>query len=1588
MLNSKSPFKAQETPPLLRRSQSQRIVNKLWQTLKERRGRPVLKNLCKMAVPQKGVVAPVVDSSKGDQKRQYNTAVDPVPKNKFDCTKWPWRSNGFKDNYDDSGAKATVYRCLGAFTCTNPGCRRPARPLTQRKEREEQLNNGCRRCGEPLKPSDQCNVKCYMYTIARPGHKLGDLIIWEQKGTHRHVRPPAGSSLTPEESRAVDEQVLRNPNATPLEYRTGDLNPGSVPLPVISPHMANSNAAEYAVKQSKERLGITPAQSTKEAGHSMYKQIYTLNDDLGEEFLIYSRVHGQGVLVFQTKFMRETLEETVNDWSLSEDKLLLGRHGFVTDANMSFFIEGSLLTTCAFSRDLKTFVPVLLTHMLGEDEEHHRPHFEHLFKPIVEKVKSGDVVFKPHLLLNMMDFSLSQRNAHAEEYARAVCRTIPGWERLSPAAQEEQMRFLREEAKAAEKGCTFHFMQQATRIKNALDPDQIEDYDRTLYKMTQTRMPDDDFREAVHFMHREFPDIWGWFSWWLRPSVIGMIFPTMSSTDPDIAALIPKTSNAVEHIHSLLNQATGKNNGILEGIKKTFLLAQKFEREALAIKAGYRVPAGPRERKPKKPGTFYVNDGRGPDTVGALNALEPTKNGFSKLVRLPLFNVMYKWVTPNSCFYDHGLELFFRSYYLLEASVRSHYRSVFPSESYASLLFEHCDLRLQLLTSNKKKDADATKHLTKVLASFQKLTSERIFKKWKPEWDPKEYHCALLWWQPMIEDGQMSVEAQGFFALCTSVRYLCLNGHAQSKTLPPFAYIPLYGRIREYLQLLAGRSPKKTVNIGDYLSEMVLFDSHMGLHPSICEPPDCGNEDCSAPSDVAGIRFSWPPILLVESDIRHSGKSASSAITFSQSFKVVDSGGAEVTYSLSGRIMHQNTSKHFTAELKHGEHVYLLDDMKGSLRKSSSSNPWARKGAEVYWMYTRTSHVSVTSQGFTSMTKNFESFEQLGNTGGPSRPLSIASGMSGSERAESSSEEPLAEATKRGRRRGPTSTNKSTSAAREVSKACAKPPRQVPEEAVLPIPSCASCSVRGEAAKQTIHCDICHLPWHTVCVKHMLPETPHPDEDALLFCCPQCIYPIQGHWDQLMIGTFLLIDANEIARRPKKGFAFYPAQMLSRERDTVTLKWHVYNSWPSKFPKLEPTFTLTAQQCYRARHRDLFGETDGEESFGTILWPLELHDIQKDVDIATLDASDVDGISTALKEALVAISEIMEGIRVHPITRLVKQWMENAPRKGVNRHLKLVEFRTRFSLPLYASHRSLVEHYASNMADYLPPSKSPHSLNQVSDEQQLCATILLELVVLRKYLKLDPSSDAELYEASRVLTDDEYDKLDETEFALRAQVKRELSIHEKAFQSSAINMLGKRDEDGKESRRPEDTDRSSTFEDIGLHKKLDLNGTVPVEHPSDLTVVLAHDGTRYKFGTCNHLWKDHMTLSGSIPRRPSPPPGLEPRPFPLTQDPEKRDAGSAGAGAASNTRPEEPQEPIRIKIPPSKVALASKSRSGEEQKLGNTKTERKAKVQSTLNFAPRSLRQTTMEKRTRSRRGSDDAEEGTQKKPRSDVHTG
>jgi hypothetical protein len=206
-----------------------------------------------------------------------------------------------------------------------------ARPHT--KTHKAQLAAGC---PDPCGGSYTwltCDAKTLRFIIKRRDIQYS---VWEHLGSHEsHPRPPGGR-LSLRQQQAVDQQVLRHHDASAYQLRTGDLGPGSVPLPNISPSLANARAALYAVHKSHENLGIHP-RAQKGAG-SVLCSFTQLTTELSTSFLLDSSITGPVYILLATPFMSQIMNEAIDDWLVDPtDGPSVGRHGFVTDVDHSFF---------------------------------------------------------------------------------------------------------------------------------------------------------------------------------------------------------------------------------------------------------------------------------------------------------------------------------------------------------------------------------------------------------------------------------------------------------------------------------------------------------------------------------------------------------------------------------------------------------------------------------------------------------------------------------------------------------------------------------------------------------------------------------------------------------------------------------------------------------------------------------------------------------------------------------------------------------------------------------------------------------------------------------------------------------------------------------------------------------------------------------------------------------------------------------------------------------------------------------------------------------------------------------------------------
>lgn len=320
-----------------------------------------------------------LDWPTGHIRRECN-AGEQEPK--WKQNKWVWRSNGIRMH---DGYSAEMRLCLGVYRCGS--CGRLTRPKTQQPARKIQIKNGCtgRTCpvDEPL-IHDTCDAKTYHYKIDVNGQSIS---VWEHFGDHStHDRPPGGPLSKLQEDQ-VDAQVRRRHDANAHELRTGDPGPGSVPLPDISPTLAAPRAARYQVERSQVRLGINTG-STK-GGLALMSAFADLNTRFPTPFIIDSRLSTPVYLTFQTPFMDTVLREAVDSWILDlAEGPEASRHGIVIDGDHTYFRQGPLLASCAFSPTSGEWTPILYSWINGQDKAHHRPHFAHIFQSIIKHAGS------------------------------------------------------------------------------------------------------------------------------------------------------------------------------------------------------------------------------------------------------------------------------------------------------------------------------------------------------------------------------------------------------------------------------------------------------------------------------------------------------------------------------------------------------------------------------------------------------------------------------------------------------------------------------------------------------------------------------------------------------------------------------------------------------------------------------------------------------------------------------------------------------------------------------------------------------------------------------------------------------------------------------------------------------------------------------------------------------------------------------------------------------------------------------------------------------------------------------------------------
>jgi hypothetical protein len=188
--------------------------------------------------------------------------------------------------------------------------------------------------------------------------------------------------------------------------------------------------------------------------------------------------------------------------------------------------------------------------------------------------------------LQVTDFSTSQSAAHAEEYADLLMHIHQrnGAKLTDQAFSVQRVAYL-DQAKEAQQGCLFHFKQSARRLQQTsalVSVDKRREFEHFVDSVTSP-MSLRAFDELISSFRLQFHSekkVQDWLDWFLRKNISKMIFPACQTGD---RSQIPKTTNAVEHSHSLLHHAVGKHHDLAPGIQQIYLHVSELARRHQAI---------------------------------------------------------------------------------------------------------------------------------------------------------------------------------------------------------------------------------------------------------------------------------------------------------------------------------------------------------------------------------------------------------------------------------------------------------------------------------------------------------------------------------------------------------------------------------------------------------------------------------------------------------------------------------------------------------------------------------------------------------------------------------------------------------------------------------------------------------------------------------------------------------------------------------------------------------------------------------------------------------------------------------------------
>ncbi|CAH1768084.1 9562_t:CDS:2, partial [Entrophospora sp. SA101] len=434
-----------------------------------------------------------------------------------------WLQNGWAFECSESrrnsvyNAQINLKRCLGMIECSK--CKAQVRPKIKNHggKVKEQVKKGCPipTCSGSLEWI-KCSASCKFISLDNPD-KSGFRYFLLHYMHHQHGRCLQTKPFNIEKEK-FKERILSTPDTLPKKLQVGQSFKNNSPLGSvknISDAYSNNDRVAYYRRSIIDQEKIITKISRKNS------------DNFVIDFLRFQEEHPN--FVQKADFQNKGIICLQSDWMQNQAFSENNFSGILTDSTYKYFANAFLLSR---------WIPILISVILKEDGVHYKEHFKYLFS-WVDKVKKS-----PNNNL------YAERNGFVEAYIEHGLQKICDKNLPIDIINSHEIT-LEKEAKSLLKGCQEHFQQSITRIARnhvIISHDSSANFVSTVMKLLDI-CEKEKFDDNVKLIKKNWPDSNTWLEWWIYTDAGKILFPALSSMNPDLAASLPNSTNAQESMH-------------------------------------------------------------------------------------------------------------------------------------------------------------------------------------------------------------------------------------------------------------------------------------------------------------------------------------------------------------------------------------------------------------------------------------------------------------------------------------------------------------------------------------------------------------------------------------------------------------------------------------------------------------------------------------------------------------------------------------------------------------------------------------------------------------------------------------------------------------------------------------------------------------------------------------------------------------------------------------------------------------------------------------------------------------------------------